>query len=183
MKKYPESRLFLSITMFCLFAAACLMPITSLRQAAAQNAADSILHAPEASKMLPPSVYFRGQSAPIQGRNSAGVKYADANFTFATLVDNSGYSTAIAAKYQGYLLTEVPLDVAGQALQPGAYGFGFIADNKFVIQDIGAHDLLTATSTRDEQLRPAVPLQIKADSAAGKYRLYAGRNYIVFSRK
>jgi len=41
------------------------------------------------------------------------------------MVDSSGYSTGLKEKYQAYLLNEVTLEIAGQTLKPGAYGFGF----------------------------------------------------------
>jgi len=44
----------------------------------------------------------------------------------AGLVDTSGYSTGVASKYQGYLITEVPLKIGGKRLPAGAYGFGFL---------------------------------------------------------
>ena len=158
---------------------ACLSAPALFAQASGSSA--TVLNAQAAAKVLPSAVFFRGQSASIQARNAGGVKFPDGFFVLATLVDNSGYSTAVAEKYQGYLLTEVPLTISGNTLPPGAYGFGFIAGDKFVVQDIGAHDLFTTASTRDAQLRPAVPLQIKSDD--GSFRLYAGRSYVDLTRK
>jgi hypothetical protein len=149
---------------------------------AASGGADAVLKAPDAAKMLPGSVFFRGRTANVQGRNAGGVKFSDGMMVLATLVDSTGYSSAIAEKYQGYLLVEVSLTVGGQTLQPGAYGFGFVAGDKFVVQDIGAHDVLTASSTKDAELKPAMPLQFKA-AGSGAFRLYAGRSYVEFSRK
>jgi hypothetical protein len=69
-------------------------------------------------KLLPERVFFRGQSAPVQQRNSAGIRFTDGYFFLIGLVDNSGYSSGIHEKYQGYLLTEVPLEIAGHTLKP-----------------------------------------------------------------
>ena len=69
---------------------------------------DTVLKAADAQKLLPASVYYKGQSAPVQARNSGGVKFADGYYVLASLVDTSGYSTGIAAKYQGYFITETP---------------------------------------------------------------------------
>src|SRR5713226_4371340 len=55
-------------------------------------------------KIFPERVFFRGQSAPVQFRNSGGVHFADDFYVLAGLVDSSGYSTAIKEKYQAYLL-------------------------------------------------------------------------------
>jgi hypothetical protein len=93
-----------------------------------------------------------------------------------------GYSTSIREKYQAYLLNEVTLEISGQTLKPGAYGFGFLGDAKFVVMDIGANDVLNGTSQRDAELKRPVPLQVIASSTAGSYRMYAGRDYFEFRR-
>jgi hypothetical protein len=134
------------------------------------------------SKVLPDKVFFRGQSAPVQARNAGGVHYADDFYVLAMLVDNSGYSTGIREKYQAYLITEVPLTIGGQSLKPGAYGVGFLENNKFGVMDLGANDLFSTASMRDADIKHPVPLQIVTTSDAGKYRFYHGRDYVEFQR-
>ena len=134
------------------------------------------------SKVLPDRVFFRGQSAPVQARNAGGVHYPDDFYVLAMLVDNSGYSTGIREKYQAYFITEVPLEIGGQTLKPGAYGCGFLENNKFGLMDLGANDLFQVTSTRDAEMKRPVPLQIVATSEQGKYRFYHGRDYVEFHR-
>lgn len=138
---------------------------------------ETVLHASEAQKLLPPAVYFAGQSAPAQLRNSAGVKFANGHYLLATLVDTSGYSTGIAANYQAYLITEEPVRINGQRLPAGVYGVGFRAGDKFVVMDIGAHDLLTVNSTMDAGIKRPMPLLVTADPGGG-FRLYEGRKYV-----
>ena len=133
-------------------------------------------------KIFPERVFFRGQSAPVQFRNSGGVHFADDLYVLAGMVDSSGYSTGIKEKYQAYLLDEVTLEIAGQTLKPGAYGIGFIAGGKFVVMDVGANDVLQATSQHDAEIKRPVPLQVLAAATAGSYRLYAGRDYVEFRR-
>jgi hypothetical protein len=133
-------------------------------------------------KIFPDRVFFRGQSASVQLRNTGGVHFADDFYVLAGLVDSSGYSTGIKEKYQGYLISEVTLEVGGQTLKPGAYGFGFLAGGKFVVMDLGANDVLQVTSQRDAEMKRPVPLQVAASSTAGSYRLYAGRDYVEFRR-
>ena len=149
--------------------------------AAIAQGSDTVLKPAEVQKLLPASVYYKGQSATTQLRNSGGVKFADGFYVLATLVDTSGYSTGVAAKYQAYFITEVPIKVGGQSLAAGVYGVGFIADNKFVVTDVGAHELLTVAVGEDAGLKRPMPLQIVADPAGG-FRLYAGRKYMIFSR-
>ena len=141
----------------------------------------TILTRTDTQKLLPASVYYKGQSAPTQLRNSGGVKFSDGSYVLATLVDNSGYSSDVAAKYQGYFISEAPLKIGGQDLPAGIYGFGFIAGDKFVITDVGGHDVLTASSSSDDAMKRPVPLQVTAD-AGGGYRLYSGRKYVTFNK-
>jgi hypothetical protein len=142
---------------------------------------DTVLKPADMQKLLPASVYYKGQSATTQLRNSGGVKFADGSFVLATMVDTSGYSTSVAAKYQAYFITEVPLKVGGQSLPAGIYGVGFVADNNFVVTDVGAHDVLTVNTSDDAGLKRPTPLQVIADPAGG-FRLYSGRRYVVFTR-
>jgi hypothetical protein len=146
-------------------------------------AADAVLGAKEVGGTLfPDKVFFRGQVATSQERNSGGVRYADGFFVLASLVDSSGYSTGLREKYQGYLIVEVPVEIGGQMLKPGSYGFGFLDNNKFVVMDVGANDLFTTASVKDADMKHPVPLQFRTSSEAGKYRFYHGRDYVEFQR-
>ena len=140
----------------------------------------TILTPAETQKLLPASVYYCGQPANTQLRNSGGVKFADGHYVLATLVDTTGYSSALAAKYQAYFIAEVPIKVGGESLPAGIYGAGFVGD-KFVVTDVGAHDVLTVASYEDAGLKRHMPLQVLAEPAGG-YRLYAGHKYVSFSR-
>src|SRR5712692_7295332 len=133
-------------------------------------------------KIFPERVFFRGQSAPVQFRNSGGVHFADDLYVLAGMVDSSGYSTGIKEKYQAYLLNEVTLEIAGQTLKPGAYGIGFLNGGKFVVMDVGANDVLQVAAQRDGEMKRPVPVQGAAAATAGSYRLYAGRDYVEFRR-
>jgi hypothetical protein len=144
---------------------------------------DTVLKAADIKpKLFPESVFFRGQTAPSQMRNTGGIHFADDFYVLAGLVDNSGYSTNIREKYQAYLITEVTLQFSGQTLKPGAYGIGFIEGGKFVALDLGANDLFQVASQKDTEMKRPVPLQITAAAENGKYRLYAGRDFVEFSR-
>lgn len=133
-------------------------------------------------KLFPESVFFRGQSAPVQMRNTGGVHFADDFYMLAGMIDNSGYSSGIRQKYQAYLLTEVPLEIGGQSVKPGAYGFGFLEGNKLVLLDLGANELFQTASQRDADMKRPTPFQIVAAREAGKYRLYMGREFVEFIR-
>jgi hypothetical protein len=140
--------------------------------------ATKILTAPEAAKFLPGTVFFRGQSAPIQARNSSGVQFTKDSLFLASLVDTAGYSSSVQQKYQAYLITESPIEIEGRRLEPGAYGCGFIAGNTFVVMDIGGHDLFSVRSAKDADLHRPTPLQVLPAPDGAGYRLYVGREYV-----
>jgi hypothetical protein len=166
-----------------------MLTFTSVPFAMAQNAGNTepvnegVMKSDEVGgKLFPDKVFFRGQSASVQARNSGGVRYSDGFLVIGALVDSSGYASGLKEKYQGYLMTEVPIEIGGQMLKPGAYGFGFIEGSKFVVMDLGANDLLQVSSTRDTEMKRPVPLQFIAGSVPGTYRLYKGRDYVEFNR-
>ena len=148
---------------------------------AAQAAAGMVLKPADLEKLFPAKVYYNGQTAPVEMRNTGGVKFADGHYVLAGLVDTSGYSTGVASKYQGYLITEVPLKIGGKRLPAGAYGFGFLGGGKFLVTDLGGGDVLTAQTATDAALSRPRPLEVTVDPAGG-YRLYSGRTCVHFSR-
>ena len=177
------------VLMFALLGAICASsnPV-ALAQMASSNAASradtklGALDREQATAILPTSVFYKGQSAPVQGRNSAGIRFAGGKLALMALVDTSGYSSAVQQTYQGYLLNEVQLKIGDKTLAPGAYGFGFVEGDRMVVLDIGGNEILHATTMRDEHMNRPNPLQIIPDaSAPGHYRLYLGRSYIMLS--
>ena len=141
----------------------------------AQKAAQHLLSADELKSMVPADFFFRGQKAPTQLRNSAGFQRADGKVTLASLVDVSGYSTALQQKYQGMLITESKLNIGGSALPPGEYGFGFAAD-KFVVMSVSGEDALSMSYQTDTEMKRPVPLKLVEDGSG--YRLYAGKKWV-----
>jgi hypothetical protein len=132
---------------------------------------------PAELKQLVPSVYFfRGQSATVQVRNAGGLRVGKDRLVLAALVDTSGYAHDVQEKYQGLLITEVKLSIGGNELAPGEYGFGFNADGKFRVMDVGANDLLQTDIKSNDNLKRPVPLKLEEE--AGEYRLYAGKKYV-----
>jgi hypothetical protein len=142
---------------------------------------DTILKPADMQKLLADKVYYKGQSAPSQLRNSGGVKFADGSYVLSTLVDTSGYSSDVQAKYQAYFITESALKIGGHDLPAGIYGVGFIAGDKFIVTDVGAHDLFTVDSATDQGMKRPTPLQVAADPGGG-FRLYSGRRYVQFNK-
>jgi hypothetical protein len=153
------------------------------KSVATQATTEGVLKAADVgAKLFPDKVYFRGQVGTAQMRNAGGVRYTDGFLVLAALVDTSGYGSGIKEKYQAYLITDVAIEIGGQTLKPGAYGCGFIDNNKFAVMDLGANDLFQVTSTKDAEIKRPIPLQFVAASESGKYRLYHGRDFVEFRR-
>ena len=147
-----------------------------LASAWAQQVSKHVLSADEVKKAVPSEFFYRGQKAPVQVRNAVGFQLADGKMMLAALVDASGYSTAIQQKYQGLLITESKITIAGSALAPGEYGFGFTADGKFTVMDVSNADVLSVSAQTDSALQRAVPLKLVEDGAG--YKLYAGKKWV-----
>ncbi len=135
-----------------------------------------VLSGDDVKKVVPSVYFFRGQSAPVQVRNSAGFSAGEGKLVLAGLVDTSGYASDVQDKYQGFLITEVKLKIEGSESAPGAYGFGFSKEGKFLVMDIGANELLSVSGKIDDKLAHPVPLKILEDG--GSYRLYSGRKWV-----
>jgi hypothetical protein len=144
--------------------------------ASAQQPKPGILNLDDLKHLVPAAYFFRGQSATVQLRNSAGFSSADGKLVLAGLVDTSGYAADVQAKYQGFLITEVKLNIEGSELAPGQYGFGFSKDGKFHLMDVGANDVFSVAAQADDKLARPVPLKII--EGEGGYRLYAGRRWV-----
>ena len=141
----------------------------------AQGKPAGVVATAELPKLVPTHYFYRGQSASVQMRNSGAIRTKDQKYVLAALVDTSGYSTDVAEKYQGLLITEVKVKVGGTELGPGQYGFGFVGD-KVVITDVGANDVFSVSSKVDADLKRPVPLKIVGEG--GAYRLYHGKKYV-----
>jgi hypothetical protein len=143
----------------------------------ARAQAPAVLQGAELTRVVPTGFYFQGQSAPTQVRNSAATRLGDNRFVVVGMVDTSGYSADIRAKYEGFFITDSAVTINGTDLSVGAYGFGFSNDGKFNILDLAGNQILSVATTKDSSLRRPRPLMM-TKSAEG-VRLYSGRDYAV----
>lgn len=141
--------------------------------------APMVLTPAQVESLMPATVYYRGQSAPIQRRNSAGAKFAPDGYLLVAMVDTSGYASSVQELYQMYLITENALMIGGQPLSPGAYGAG-VVNGKFIVTDVGGHTLLQVNTSLDQSMPRPRPLQLLSDPTGG-LKLYLGRNWISIS--
>jgi hypothetical protein len=152
----------------------------SLAIAAPQDTA-VVLTGKDATRVVPTSFYFEGQSAPTQVRNSAAARFGTKRHVIAGLVDTSGYSTEVRAKYQGFFITDSLITVGGTDLATGAYGFGFSDDGKFNIFDVGGSAVMSVAAAKDTALRRPRPLMMVKEKDG--LRLYSERGYVIIATK
>jgi len=159
----------------CTLTAGLLVLFLASALAQQQSKAAGVLNSNDLKTVVPTSYFYRGQSAGVQLRNSGGIRTKEGKYILVGMVDTSGYAADVAQKYQGFLITEVKVNLEGSDLPPGQYGFGFTAD-KFIVSDVGANDVFSVSCKQDQNLKRAVPLKIV--EVGGAYRLYAGKKYV-----
>lgn len=164
-----------------LIAALTIVVVASIAGPALGQLPSSILTGAELTRIVPAGFYFQGQSAPTQMRNSAAVRFGTNRFVIVGMVDTSGYSAEIRARYEGFFITDSPITVGGEALATGAYGFGFSSDGKLNIIDLANNEVLSVATTKDNAMRRPRPLTMMMDG--NNVRLYRGRDYVVIAAK
>lgn len=144
------------------------------------QASPVVLQGPELNRVVPSGFYFQGQSAPTQVRNSSVVRLGDRRFVVVGMVDTSGYSADIRAKYEGFFITDSAITINGTDLGVGAYGFGF-GQGKFNILDLAGNEILSVSTTNDSGLlRPRPLMMTKVEDGI---RLYSGKDYALIAFK
>jgi hypothetical protein len=145
--------------------------------AAAQGGGAVVLEGAQLARVVPTGFYFEGQSAPTQTRNTAAAKFGADRYLIVGLVDTSGYSSDVRAKYQGFFITDSPVRLGGKELGTGAYGFGFTDDGHLNILDLSGKQILSVPTTKDASIKRPRPILFTTD--AGGVRFYSGRDYAV----
>jgi hypothetical protein len=149
--------------------------------AAAAPKKPGVIEAADLKTVVPTNYFFDSLVASVQSRNSGAARFGNGKMLVAAFVDNSGYSADISRKYQGLLIVETKVSIGDAELEPGEYGFGFVAEGKFLVLNVAADEVLHTTYQTDETLKRPVPLKIVADGDG--YRLYAGKKYVTIKAK
>ncbi len=165
--------LFTSTVLLCVV---CCLPALVI----AQNSV-TILAGADLNQVVPPGFYFQGLSAPTQMRNSAAARFGTKRFVITGLVDTSGYAADVRAKYEGFFITDSPVSINGSDLGTGAYGFGFSNDGKMQIMDLAGNQILSITTTKDNELKRPRPLMMTR--SGDKIRFYSGKDYVTVVAK
>lgn len=170
------------ISLCCSFSAnaqnAATLPTAAI---APTNQPTALLTSDELQKIIPATVFFRGQSSTVQYRNSGGIRFTGGTILFAVKVDTGGYSTSIQERYQDYFVSEVPVQFGERTLPAGAYGVGFVAST-FLVMDLGGQTIFTLPSETNNVLHRPRPLEIVAVPGGAGFRLYSGKQFIEFKR-
>jgi len=141
----------------------------------------AILTGAELVRVVPPGFYFQGLTAPTQMRNSAAARFGANRYVIAGMVDTSGYAADVRAKYEGFLITDFPITINGSELGIGAYGFGFSNDGKLNVLDLAGNEILSVSTTRDNNLKRPRPLMMTR--SGNGVPLYSGKDYAVIAAK
>jgi len=147
---------------------------------AAQDRA-TILTGAALLRVVPPGFYFQGLTAPTQMRNSAAARFGTNRYVIAGLVDTSGYAADVRARYEGFLITDSAITINGSELGVGAYGFGFSNDGKLNVLDLAGKEILSVSTTKDNQMKRPRPLMMT--KSGNGIRLYSGKDYVVIAAK
>jgi hypothetical protein len=122
--------------------------------------------------------YLEGNAIPVQKRNTVALKGTDGKRMVFGLLDTTGYSAEIQAKYAGMLILERKATVGGTALAAGAYGFGLHkptppeGPGHLMVYDVGGAKVAEAPAQYDKALAQPQPLQFTNG------RLYVGRHWV-----
>ena len=141
-----------------------------------------VLEGDDLTRVVPTGFFFEKQSAPTQMRNASAVQWGRgerARYVIAGLVDTSGYSSEVRAKYQGFFINDTPVMVGGRMLPTGAYGFGFTGNGRIRIFDVSGRQVVAAPAFKDSRMQRPRPLMFTTEY--GDVRLYSGRDYAVIS--
>lgn len=156
-----------------------LLPLT-FTSAQSANQQAGVLNPTQIQAVFPAAVYFNGQMATVQMRNAGGVRWSEGKQTLFAMVDAGGYSSGMRQRYQFYILTDVPVEIAGKRLAVGAYGAGFLSNEGLEVMDLGGNEIFHAATQHDAGMQRPRPLQVVA-AGNSHYRLYLGRDYVEFS--
>jgi hypothetical protein len=141
----------------------------------------TVLEGPALTRVVPAGFYYQGLTAPTQMRNAAAARFGEKRYLIAALVDTAGYAADVRAKYEGFFITDSPIKINGTDLNIGAYGFGFSSDGKMQILDLAGNQVLSTTTSKDNELKRPRPLMMT--KAGDGLRFYNGKDYVSITSK
>ena len=136
-------------------------------------------------RAIPRDFFLEGNAIPTEKRNSALVITPSGARMVVGLIDTSGYSSQVQRKYIGMLITEGKVDVCGNPVAVGSYGFGLVKPSgesrsqgsKFVLYNQAGQKVAECAATWDAKVQHPMPLHVAVNGTESA-RLYLGRNWI-----
>jgi hypothetical protein len=132
---------------------------------------------------IPKDFYLEGNAIPTQKRNAILVHLPSGARAVFALIDTTGYSADIIAKYVGMIITEGDVNICGQNVGVGSYGFGWArprtgeeGPGTFSLYNQAGAKLAECSTPRDANLKQPRPLQVVVSGATA--RLYYGRHFV-----
>ncbi len=133
---------------------------------------------------LPRDFYLEGNAIPTAKLNATLAHLPSGERALFSLIDTTGYSSNIQAKYVGMIITEGDISVCGQKVTVGSYGFGWSRPasgvdqpGKFLLYNQAGSKLAECPTPRDAALKQPKPLNL-IPRPDGTARLYYGRHYL-----
>jgi hypothetical protein len=135
-------------------------------------------------KAVPADFYLEGNRIPVQNRNTVLLKNAKGVRVVVGLIDTTGYSSQIKAKYIGFVITETSITIGGTKLGVGSYGFGLdrpaASSNDpatFKIYNQAGEKLGESAAKKDDSIKQPKPLAVATDKS-GPAKILLGK-YVV----
>ena len=136
------------------------------------------------NKILPKDFVLEENAIPTEKRNSVLVVAPSGARVVTGLLDTSGYSSQVQEKYLGMLIAEGSVDVCGNRVAVGSYGFGLAKapgaaeghPSKFLLYNQAGEKVAECGAQWDAKIKSPRPLQVVA--SGGTARLYLGRTWV-----
>jgi|YelNatPaOPRAMG01_1025707.scaffolds.fasta_scaffold27030_3 hypothetical protein len=136
------------------------------------------------NKVMPRDFVLEGNSIPTEKRNSVLVLTPSGARVIAGLLDTSGYSSQVQGKYLGMLIVEGKLNVCGNPVAIGSYGFGLAKPHgggegqgsRFVLYNQAGARVAECPAESDAKIKTPRPLQVVTNGRTA--RLYLGRTWV-----
>ena len=124
----------------------------------------TVLEGAALTRVVPTGFYFEGLSAPTQMRNAAAARFGEKRYLIAALVDTSGYAADVRAKYEGFFITDSPIQINGTYLNVRDDSTG--GPYEILLGTDGSGGIVSTMTNHDLQLRSGVVAErgFRADS-------------------
>lgn len=137
------------------------------------------------SKIIPKDFVLEANAIPTEKRNSALVITPSGSRLVVGLLATSGYSSQVQEKYTGMLITEGRVNMCGNPVTTGSYGFGIgrspgIPEShaaKFILYNQGGQKVTECSAGWDARIKHPAPLRVVV-GGMGSARLYLGRTWV-----